>query len=131
YLRTPLQSGRTYRDQAHLFAAFLDSMEISQAVVMGISAGGPAALEFAREHPGKCAGKSGTTLVRKGKAALVPQEVTVHRVQNGLSIVYQFPRTDPITLEDKEVEFISRVGPVEFKRKFKLKEMVYGGKLAL
>ncbi|MCL5743644.1 MAG: alpha/beta hydrolase [Acidobacteria bacterium] len=56
YLRTPLQSGRTYRDQAHLFAAFLDSMEISQAVVMGISAGGPAALEFAREHPGKCAG---------------------------------------------------------------------------
>lgn len=75
--------------------------------------------------------KSGTTLVRKGKPAIVPQEVTVHRLQNGLSIVYQFPRTDPITLDDKEVEFISRVGPVEFKRKFKLKEMVYGGNLAL
>ena len=30
------------------------------------------------------------------------------------------PRTDPITLEDKDVEFITKLGPLEIKKKFKL-----------
>jgi len=34
-------------------------------------------------------------------------------------------------LEDKDVEFIAKVGPMEFKKKFKLAEMVMGGKLTL
>lgn len=56
YLGTPLHSGRTFQEQGHALAAFLDSMGVPNAVVLGISAGGPAALEFAREYPGKCAG---------------------------------------------------------------------------
>jgi hypothetical protein len=34
-------------------------------------------------------------------------------------------------IEDKEVEFSTRVGPFEFRRKFKLKEMTADGKLEL
>ena len=36
-----------------------------------------------------------------------------------------------ITLEDKKVEFVTRIGSLEVKRKFKLKDMVYNGKLEL
>jgi len=46
-----------------------------------------------------------------------------------------FPRLQPgahvITLEDKEVEVASRIGPLEVKRKFRLKDMVFDGKLEL
>ena len=36
-----------------------------------------------------------------------------------------------VVLEDKDVEFISKVGPMEFKKKFKLADMVMDGKLTL
>ena len=36
-----------------------------------------------------------------------------------------------ITLEDKKVEFVTRIGSLEVKRKFKLKDMVYNGNLEL
>ncbi len=40
-------------------------------------------------------------------------------------VVCYFPRTDPIRLEDKEVEFQLEWGRVKIKSKFKLKKMVY------
>ena len=54
YLRTPLSLGRTAAEQADLGAAVLDSLGIRQAAVMGISAGGPPALQFALRHAGRC-----------------------------------------------------------------------------
>ena len=39
--------------------------------------------------------------------------------------------TKSITLDDNEVEFSSKLGPFEVKRKFKLKEMTIAGKLEL
>jgi pimeloyl-ACP methyl ester carboxylesterase len=51
YLRTPLSSGATAEEQAHLFAALLDSLRIDCVAVVGASGGGPAALQFARLHP--------------------------------------------------------------------------------
>jgi len=46
-----------------------------------------------------------------------------------------FPRRQQgahlITLEDKEVELQSRLGPLDLRRKFRLKEMVFDGKLEL
>ena len=48
-----------------------------------------------------------------------------------VDVYFVFPKTPPITLEDKEVEFAVNVGQMEVKRKFKLKEMVVGAKLEL
>jgi 2-hydroxy-6-oxonona-2,4-dienedioate hydrolase len=54
YFRTPLTSGATPEEQADLFAALLDKLGIKSTVVLGISGGGPAALQFAIRHPEKC-----------------------------------------------------------------------------
>ncbi|MBC7982579.1 MAG: alpha/beta hydrolase [Candidatus Obscuribacterales bacterium] len=51
YLRTPLSSGETPEQQADLYAALLDKLEIKRVVVYGASGGGPSALAFAARHP--------------------------------------------------------------------------------
>ncbi|MEP7367630.1 MAG: hypothetical protein ABI972_30595 [Acidobacteriota bacterium] len=74
--------------------------------------------------------KETTGLLRKGKEPIRPE--TVQTPQPGQnSYLFLFPRADAITLDDKEVEFATRMGPLEVKRKFKLKDMVYNGQLAL
>lgn len=55
YLRTPLASGPTPADQADLLADVLDALEIADAYVIGVSGGGPTAVEFALRHPQRCA----------------------------------------------------------------------------
>ncbi|HWP58001.1 MAG TPA: alpha/beta hydrolase [Candidatus Acidoferrales bacterium] len=56
YLRTPLEVGLTPEAQADAYAALLDSLGILQAAVIGISGGGPSALQFALRHPQRCWG---------------------------------------------------------------------------
>lgn len=49
-----------------------------------------------------------------------------------IQIVFQFPRTDAITLENKEIEFITKLGPDNnIKKKFKLKDMLFDEQLML
>lgn len=73
--------------------------------------------------------KSTTYLNRKDRASLYPEKVV--RDKDGSTILFTFPRTTAISLDDKEVEFVTRYGSMEIKRKFKLKDMVYQGKLEL
>lgn len=54
YLRTPLETGLTFEEQADAFAALLDVLDIERLPVVGISAGGPPALHFAMRHPDRC-----------------------------------------------------------------------------
>jgi pimeloyl-ACP methyl ester carboxylesterase len=54
YLRTPLSTGATPEEQADAYAALLDELHIEHAAVVGISAGGPSALQFALRHPNRC-----------------------------------------------------------------------------
>lgn len=56
YGRTPLSSGRSPQQQAALYAALLDRLGTEQAVVVGISGGGPSSYAFAEQHPDRCAG---------------------------------------------------------------------------
>jgi hypothetical protein len=70
-----------------------------------------------------------TSITIKGKPALTPEKVEHGR--DGTSLLFTFPRTSPISLDDKEVEFVTRIGAMEVRRKFKLKDMVFQGKLAL
>jgi pimeloyl-ACP methyl ester carboxylesterase len=57
YLRTPMprNGDASPEAQADAYAALLDTLGIERAAMMGISAGGPSALQFALRHPGRCA----------------------------------------------------------------------------
>jgi len=51
YLGTPLESGKTFEQQADLLAALLDHLKIEKVAVLCFSAGGPPAYQFAMRHP--------------------------------------------------------------------------------
>jgi hypothetical protein len=46
-------------------------------------------------------------------------------------MIFVFPKTDPITVADKEVEISTKIGQYNAKKKFKLKDMVINGEPAL
>jgi len=54
YLGTPLGLHHTPEAQADVFAALLDELQIRRAAVVGISGGGPSALQFALRYPNRC-----------------------------------------------------------------------------
>jgi pimeloyl-ACP methyl ester carboxylesterase len=54
YLGTPLEVGRTPQEQADAFAALLDALGLRDAAVIGVSGGGPSAIQFALRHPDRC-----------------------------------------------------------------------------
>ena len=56
YLRTPIEVGRSPDEQADAFAGLLDTLGIHSAAVVGASAGGPPALQFALRYPERCWG---------------------------------------------------------------------------
>lgn len=56
YGSTPISSGRTYDQQADLYAAILGSLGIERCSIIGISGGGPSAVAFAVRHPRRTAG---------------------------------------------------------------------------
>ncbi len=51
YLRTPLDNGATFTEQADLAAALIDSLGIDRVAVLGYSAGGPSAVYFSVRYP--------------------------------------------------------------------------------
>ncbi len=56
YLRTPLDSGVSPEAQADLFAALLDTLQIERVIVLAMSGGGAAALQFVLRYPERCRG---------------------------------------------------------------------------
>ena len=70
-------------------------------------------------------------LVRKQKPDLGAEHVQVIPSEQSVDLHLAFPRTEPITLEDKNVELKLALGPIQVKKKFKLKDMVFDGDLAL
>jgi len=72
YLRTPLPDGATPAEQADVLAALLDGLHIAAVAVIGVSGGGPAALQFAIRHPARC-------------SALVLEEAVVRRLHEPAS----------------------------------------------
>lgn len=55
YLRTPLPADASAAAQADAHACLLDALGLERAAVLGISAGGPSALELAVRHPQRVA----------------------------------------------------------------------------
>ncbi|MFC7228767.1 alpha/beta hydrolase [Salinirubellus salinus] len=56
YLRTPLDDTLTFEDQAALLVALLDELDVQEALVVGLSGGGPHALQLAADYPERVSG---------------------------------------------------------------------------
>jgi pimeloyl-ACP methyl ester carboxylesterase len=56
YLRSPLPPLPTPETQADTYAALLDALNVNSAIIIGLSAGGASALQFALRHSGRCHG---------------------------------------------------------------------------
>ena len=86
---------------------------------------------FREDATNAAVGAGATTLKPKGKEAILPVGVETVVASGTMLTVFLFPRTEAISLEDKEVTFQMALGPMRVKSKFRLKDMQYLGKLAL
>lgn len=75
--------------------------------------------------------KQNTWLAWKDHEKVHPSSVVVSPGGQRGVVVFHFPKDHPVELEDKEVEFCMRRGPLEVRKKFRLRDMVYEGKLCL
>ncbi len=72
-----------------------------------------------------------TQLVRKNKTPIGPDDVKVKTEDGANEIQFFFPKTSPISIEDKEVTFHSVIGRMTVEDKFDLKKMTRSGRLEL
>jgi hypothetical protein len=75
--------------------------------------------------------KAATALKIKGKVPIAPERIGQAQSAQGPMTLFLFPRTAPISAEDKEISFETSMGPMNVKTKFNLKDMQYEGKLSL
>lgn len=79
--------------------------------------------------------KAGSEIRIKGKPPIRAVDIKGGREQNLVNLYLIFPRgaegAPAITLEDKEVEVCLKTGPLDIRRKFRLKDMVFEGKLEI
>lgn len=54
YLRSPILEQASIRTQASLYKALLDHLRVGRVIVVGVSAGGPSATQFANDCPDRC-----------------------------------------------------------------------------
>jgi len=108
YLRTPIASGGSPAEQADLYAALLDELQIERVAVLGYSSGGPSAVQFAARHPER------TRALFLDAAVLKPFHVPLSAVkravyENGMVVwaSYQFSSRWPRRLTSMMVNGMS------------------------
>ncbi len=90
YLNTPLSENANFEYQADLFAELLNQLNISEKVfIMGISAGGPAAIEFASKYPDRCKGLILHSAISKNFAPLSEMKEFSQLINIMLSPIWQ------------------------------------------
>jgi hypothetical protein len=71
------------------------------------------------------------TLAIKGRDPIKPVDFMTGNVGPTAEVMFAFPKSTPITEDDKEVEFSVRIGDFNIRQKFRLKDMLVNGKLDL
>jgi hypothetical protein len=94
-------------------------------------AGIPDALAQAGAARGKAALLAETRLSAKGKPPLHATGVEVGPPGKVVEVIFTFAKTAPFSIEDKEVEFSTQFGAAAVRYRFRLKDMLYQGKLEL
>jgi hypothetical protein len=72
-----------------------------------------------------------TSLIVKGKDPIQPTDVQTGGNEQRPVVLFIFPKTAPLSLDDKDVEFSTKLGTIVVKQKFHLKDMMFNGKLDL
>lgn len=72
----------------------------------------------------------GTRLTPQHRDPIVPVKVDASKPNRG-TLLYFRRDAEVFTLDHKEVSFATKLGPLELKTKFQLKDMVFRGKLAV
>jgi hypothetical protein len=72
-----------------------------------------------------------TSLSSSRTGAIKAVQIEVGKPGKTMDVLFAFPRSMPFTVEDKEVEFDTKLGASVVKYKFKLKDMVVNGKLEM
>ena len=72
-----------------------------------------------------------TQLVRKNKTPIGPDDVKVKTLEGANEIQFFFPKTSPISQDDKEVTFHTVIGRMTVENKFQLKSMTRNRRLEL
>jgi len=111
----------TSQDKAHL-------TQIEKQYVVAVS-GLPGRMERFLQNTDHI--KQATTLKRKKNATIQAQSVEVVPREQFVELYFFFSRSNPILVNEKNVEFKMELGPIKIKRKFKLKDMVFNDKLEL
>jgi hypothetical protein len=73
-------------------------------------------------------------LSSKGKGAMKPMDIQISATPKATEVLFLFPRSTAYTLDDKEVEFSTKLGgaaAAAARYTFRLKDMVFNGKLEL
>jgi len=77
------------------------------------------------------ANKVKRSVLKVGKREIIVTNIATNQRGRNMDILLRFAKTDPIKVEDNEVEVDAKLGMFEVKKKFKLKDMVFNGKLEL
>ena len=93
--------------------------------------GMPGSMLAATQGDRKTALLDATMLTVSGKPPLKAADVQASGGRGSATVSFLFPRTTAFTVEDKEVEFSSKFDKTSIKKKFKLKDMVFNGKVEL
>ncbi|HTB11263.1 MAG TPA: hypothetical protein VK752_06825 [Bryobacteraceae bacterium] len=75
--------------------------------------------------------KGQAALKREGQKDLKPARVEVIQRDDGVVVVFLFPRTKEITAKDSRIEFDATIGQYQIAQQFHVDEMIYQGKLEL
>lgn len=97
----------------------------------GIMVGGLPARALRGDEKMKESLLQNTTLTVKGKDPIQATDVKTGGNEQRAVVVFIFPKTAPFSLDDRDVEFATRLGPIVVRQKFHLKDMTLNGKLDL
>lgn len=72
-----------------------------------------------------------TALSSPRTGQIKPSQIEVSNPGRTMDVLFVFPRSMPFTVDDKEAEFTTKLGKSTVRYKFKLKDMVFNGKLEM
>jgi hypothetical protein len=73
-----------------------------------------------------------TALKPRSKEPIKPEDIRVFPAgDQSVRVEFVFPKSNAITLDDKEVEFVTKMGGADIAKKFGLADMTVRGRLAL
>jgi hypothetical protein len=75
--------------------------------------------------------KGQASLKREGQKDLKPSHVEVIQRDDGVIVVFLFPRNKEISAKDGRVEFDALIGQYQISQPFQIDQMIYQGKLEL